>query len=182
MLLAWDTRGPALDALVVAGGTYAPLARLAAPNPSRGLGAYNAFTSREVHAAVGDFDGDGTPDVVLTQENDGNAAPEASRVYRYALSGFGTASEAAPSSAVSVEVGPNPARSRFTVRADVPAASRLEVEVYDAVGRRVAQASAEAGAGEQTVPFDTSGLAPGLYLVRVRTGDHVSTRTVTVVR
>ncbi|MEM6286004.1 MAG: T9SS type A sorting domain-containing protein [Bacteroidota bacterium] len=62
---------------------------------------------------------------------------------------------------------------------DVPAAAR--VDVFDALGRRVAGAEATYGAGLHRVPIATEALSAGVYVVRLGTGGEVRALTVTVV-
>ena len=64
---------------------------------------------------------------------------------------------------------PNPFNPTTTVRVDMPQAARVQVEVYDVLGRRVLTTVAhdlEAGAG-RAVPVDAGALASGLYLYRL---------------
>ncbi len=64
---------------------------------------------------------------------------------------------------------PNPAVSTADVMLDLPAASDVHVEVYDAVGRRVVDArvgAVPAGSGRR-VPLDLGTLPVGVYVYRV---------------
>ena len=72
----------------------------------------------------------------------------------------------------------NPAASgaAVSVRLEAPEAAR--VEVFDALGRRVLLVSPEAS-GEAVLEIPTAGLAPGVYVVRARSGaERVSRRFV----
>ena len=76
-----------------------------------------------------------------------------------------------------------PARDlvRLSLRLDAPAEATLDV--FDARGRRVARLAQRGFApGTSDVLWDTSGLAPGLYLVRLQAGAEVVARAVPVVR
>ncbi len=77
-------------------------------------------------------------------------------------------------------VFPNPTVGRATVAFDLAAPSDVSVDVVDMLGRRVAQiAEAPRSAGEVRLALPTDGLAPGLYVVRVRTSEGMaSTRLV----
>ncbi|MEO0558004.1 MAG: T9SS type A sorting domain-containing protein, partial [Bacteroidota bacterium] len=82
---------------------------------------------------------------------------------------------------------PNPVRHRVTVRVALPKASRLTVEVYDALGRRVRQLDDDdRPAGWHELALDADGLASGVYLVRMTAGEgterFTATRRITVVR
>lgn len=57
---------------------------------------------------------------------------------------------------------PNPANDRFTVRVEDPSLMRATIQCFDATGRMVLM-----GPWEPDVPFVSSSLAPGTYLVRL---------------
>ena len=77
-------------------------------------------------------------------------------------------------------VYPNPAASRATVA--FSADRDAQVEVFDALGRRVAVLwDGPAGLGE-TAAFDVSALPSGLYLVRLTADGQRATRTLVVAR
>lgn len=82
---------------------------------------------------------------------------------------------------------PNPTRGAATARFDLPDDAEVSLEVFDALGRRVAgeQASFSAGFG-QTLPVDTGSLSSGVYIVRVSartsSGDTIGAQRLTVVR
>jgi hypothetical protein len=78
---------------------------------------------------------------------------------------------------------PNPAARRATLRFGVPAATEVEVAVYDLLGREVAtplRGRVEAGRHETLLP--TASLAPGVYFVRLRAEGTSRTQKLTVVR
>ncbi|GAB5536217.1 MAG: hypothetical protein Rubg2KO_24660 [Rubricoccaceae bacterium] len=79
---------------------------------------------------------------------------------------------------------PNPIRQRATVRVALPEPSRLAVEVFDILGRRVRQLDdAHRPAGWHDLTLDADGLASGVYLVRMTAGDHFeAVRRITVAR
>jgi hypothetical protein len=67
---------------------------------------------------------------------------------------------------------PNPVQSRASIRYALPKAQVAELSVFDVRGRRVATlVDAVQSAGVHTIPWPVDGLAPGLYLVRLRTTD-----------
>ena len=82
--------------------------------------------------------------------------------------------------AFAVSAGPNPTAGPVTLRLDLPAPADVTAEAFDALGRRVWQATAPLGAGRQTLSLDAGAWAPGLYVVRVTAGG--AARTVRVVR
>lgn len=66
---------------------------------------------------------------------------------------------------------PNPANGSTTIRIYLPEASKTQVILYDAAGRRMAVVADKLlHAGENQVRYQTKGLSPGLYFYEVRTG------------
>ncbi len=80
------------------------------------------------------------------------------------------------STAIAFSHGPNPARGGGVLRFDLPDSRRVELDVFDAGGRRVARLTdAVMSAGAHSVAWsrtDDAGrrVAPGVYLVRLRSG------------
>ena len=62
---------------------------------------------------------------------------------------------------------PNPFRDRTLLRFRLDAPSDVRLDVFDALGRRVASLEGPYGAGEHPVPLAGDGLAPGVYVVRL---------------
>lgn len=83
---------------------------------------------------------------------------------------------------------PNPAADRATIEIATDAPATISVDVYDVLGRRVMSLDPQAvGAGERHgLALDTSTLATGTYLYRVRAESggsmHVKTGKMTVLR
>jgi VCBS repeat protein len=128
--------------------------------------------------AIGDFDGSGHPDVAT------------------ANAGFSTISVLLNSNCIPTAVDPglpqvtrvavltsepNPFRSGVTIRFALPAPQRVDVDVFDVAGRKVAallERSALA-AGEHTVRWEPRGAGRGatrggLYMIRIRAGDETA--------
>jgi hypothetical protein len=84
------------------------------------------------------------------------------------------------------EAYPNPALGEVRLDLTLPRAARVEIAVFDVLGRSVRRVPAEAlGAGAQTLRVPTAGLPSGVYLVRVTAeGERarVATRQLTLVR
>ena len=72
---------------------------------------------------------------------------------------------AAPLAAGRLELLPNPAHGRATLRLPTPAAAPQPLTLTDALGREVRRQTLPARTTE--APLDLAGLAPGLYFVRV---------------
>lgn len=87
-------------------------------------------------------------------------------------------------SALQLAAAPVPARERTELRFALPRAAHVWLSVLDAAGRVVATPIdgewRAAGAGSVTLP--TQGLAPGVYLVLLRTADATLTRRIVAVR
>ncbi|WP_412061418.1 beta strand repeat-containing protein [Rubrivirga sp. IMCC45206] len=79
---------------------------------------------------------------------------------------------------------PNPTTSRTTLSFSVATAERVEVAVFNVLGQRVLTVfdGLAAASDVQTVPVDVSGLASGVYVVRLAGAQGVATRQLTVVR
>ena len=78
---------------------------------------------------------------------------------------------------------PNPFSASTTITYTLPQATDVRLEVYDLLGRRVAVlAEGEQAAATHTVTFDGSGLASGVYLLRLWAGGTQRTMRVVVAR
>lgn len=78
---------------------------------------------------------------------------------------------------------PNPFNPSTSIRYTVPAAGRVSLKVYDALGReRATLLDRHQAAGTYTVAFDATDLPSGLYLYRLETGAQVETRVMTLLR
>ena len=88
---------------------------------------------------------------------------------------FPVPNEAGPPGAgasLAVSVWPNPSRGRATVAFALGRPEAVRVAVYDGLGRAVlARALGALGAGRHEAALDLSGLAPGLYVIRVTAGN-----------
>jgi len=78
---------------------------------------------------------------------------------------------------------PNPFNPATTIEFALPAAAEVRLEVFSALGQRVAVlASGEHPAGRHTVRLDASGWGSGMYVYRLRAGDEVRTRTLILLK
>ena len=79
---------------------------------------------------------------------------------------------------------PNPVSGTTTIRYSLRAAEPVTMAVYDVRGRRVQTLvqSAQLAAGPHQVTFDTSGIAAGVYFVRVQTAGKQLTHKLVVMR
>ncbi len=79
---------------------------------------------------------------------------------------------------------PNPTRGEATIRFTVAETQQATVTLHDLLGRTIAtlyDADTQAGT-QQSVRLDASGLAPGVYVVRLQSAGQVAVGRVTVVR
>ena len=101
------------------------------------------------------------------------------------LAGRATSAEG-PLAGAGVELmppAPNPVRGRAQVAFTAGAGGRAELELFDTTGRLVTTlASGAVGPGRQVTPVDASGLAAGVYVLRLRAEGAVRAQTLTVVR
>ena len=99
---------------------------------------------------------------------------------------YGTpvAAEADPRSpGLTLRVRPNPSPGPFTMQYELPSPARVYLEVVDALGREVRAVDVGARpAGTSADAVDLSGLAPGVYTVRLTAGEAVETARISVVR
>jgi hypothetical protein len=78
---------------------------------------------------------------------------------------------------------PNPFNPSTTIVYDLPTRGMVRLEVCDPLGRTVAVPVNEIRSpGRHSVVFDATGLASGVYLYRLRTGEHMTVRSMVLVR
>lgn len=88
---------------------------------------------------------------------------------------------------VSVELSqnyPNPFNPTTTIGYGVPENGEVTLEVYDVLGRKVAtlMQGERKTAGRYTVNFDASNLASGMYIYRLRVGNTVMIKKLTLIK
>ena len=99
------------------------------------------------------------------------------------VTGRSTSAEADDHRAFALATHPNPTGGAATVRLTLATPAHVHVEVFDALGRRVARLhDGPLAAGDHLFALDATGLPAGLYLVRARTESVAITRRLTVVR
>jgi hypothetical protein len=91
--------------------------------------------------------------------------------------------EAVPASFALESNYPNPFNPETVIPFALPEASRVEIAVYDLLGRRVAVlVEGELAAGRHAVRFRGEDLASGVYLVRMQAGSFRAVRRMTFVK
>ncbi len=88
-----------------------------------------------------------------------------------------------PTEALVSSVSPNPVRGTARFSYGVPSSARVDLSVYDMLGREVARlVEGEQAAGTYDVTFDTAELAAGVYVYRLTVGGRTSARTMVVAK
>jgi surface protein len=79
---------------------------------------------------------------------------------------------------------PNPFNPTTVIRYGVPQSSKVRLEVFDMLGRKVATlvSGEQQRAGWHQVNFDATRLASGMYLYRIVAGDYVQTRKMLLIK
>ncbi|WP_233993919.1 cadherin-like domain-containing protein [Salinibacter altiplanensis] len=78
---------------------------------------------------------------------------------------------------------PNPARQHATLHFGLSSTTEVQITIYDLLGRSVrTPVRGRFEAGRHQKRLTTSGLAPGMYFVRMRAGNTTRTRKLTVLR
>ncbi|MDX2130139.1 MAG: T9SS type A sorting domain-containing protein [Chloroherpetonaceae bacterium] len=78
---------------------------------------------------------------------------------------------------------PNPFNPTTTIRYNIPSASRVELKIYDLLGREVA--TLENGvkeAGVYTIPFNGNNLASGIYFYKLVSGSFTETKKMMLIK
>ncbi|CAN5422087.1 hypothetical protein BH23BAC3_BH23BAC3_26490 [soil metagenome] len=78
---------------------------------------------------------------------------------------------------------PNPFNPTTQIRFTLPEQSQVSLVVYDMLGREVARlVDGLLPAGEQTIRFDASNLANGVYLYRLKANQQERVRMMTLIK
>ena len=138
-----------------------------------------SFSSQTHHFTRIDVDGD---QLVVTATSD--AGEEIDRFTIHKLSEVAIDDEAPQPAQFHLHQNyPNPVQNTTQIRYDVPDDGRVTLELVDIVGHRIATlADRSHRAGSYTISLDTSHLAAGVYLYRLRTENISISKEMTVVR
>jgi hypothetical protein len=78
---------------------------------------------------------------------------------------------------------PNPFNPTTTFNYDIAKASAVRLQVFDVLGRQVAELVNERKApGSYTVNFDASNLSSGMYIYRMQAGSNIFTQKMTLIK
>ena len=78
---------------------------------------------------------------------------------------------------------PNPFNSSVNIPFSLATRARVKLELFDLVGQRIALlVDAPHTAGDHQVRWQRVGIASGVYLVRMRAGDYVEERRITLAK
>jgi len=78
---------------------------------------------------------------------------------------------------------PNPFNPSTTISFVLPQASAVRLEVFDIQGRRVSVLTNRTlNAGQHRINFDASGLASGMYIYKLKAGNFVQSKTMTLIK
>ncbi|MCE3228639.1 MAG: BNR/Asp-box repeat protein [Bacteroidetes bacterium] len=80
----------------------------------------------------------------------------------------------------SAVIYPNPASGNAVLSIDMVDNANVSIDVYSTVGQLVKSSKTTAQVGENTINFDLSNLATGIYMVNVKVGNAVSTKKLIV--
>ena len=137
---------------------------------------------RRYGQAEADFDASAVVAVTLTAWGDGQTA-RPFEIDVEALSFTADVADATPAALALRAPFPNPTSGRATVAFELPEAERVDVAVFDLLGRRVVSlAEGERAAGVHRVDVPARALAAGVYVVRLATASETRAERLTVVR
>lgn len=112
-----------------------------------------------------------------------NANGFTGRAFVYSSNTVSNAAGPADRPALTVSVYPNPAAHWADVAYEIDQTSRVRIDVYDLLGRRLMTTTDLAtSAGPQTLRLGVGDLAPGLYVLRLRVGTQVATEKLLIQR
>lgn len=78
---------------------------------------------------------------------------------------------------------PNPFNPSTVISYGIPAASRVEIKIFDILGREVnTLVDKQQEAGEYKITFNAGNLSSGVYLCRIRAGNFVKTQKLLLIR
>jgi hypothetical protein len=99
------------------------------------------------------------------------------------ITGIGDESEVTPSFSLPIMNYPNPFNAQTKIQYYLPKPSNVTIEIFDILGRKIRTlAEGMKPAGENQTIWDASGQASGIYLYKIRAGDKVETKKMTLIK
>ncbi len=131
--------------------------------------------------------GRGIVNAIATRESDGLVvvATHGNGVYSGTVNSLVSAPNETPKpSAFSLSQNyPNPFNPSTTIEYQLPSASAVKLEIFDALGRKITTLVNERQeAGKHQVQFKAAGLASGAYFYKLQAGNNVETRKMLLVK
>jgi hypothetical protein len=78
---------------------------------------------------------------------------------------------------------PNPFNAKTTIRYDLPCAAEVTVDIFDLLGRKVATLwDGIRPAGDHHVTWEANGFTSGTYFYRIKAGEYVETKKMTLMK
>lgn len=175
------------DAAIFDGGMESdslPDIRLVGPNVNESFG----FSDRSKMAA-GDINDDGFYDIFMVKQFDSNDAFISSRTYAFSPNSgiLPISKEEEQDNVFNYRLSqnyPNPFNPSTNIEFRLPKSMNVSLRVYDLLGREVATLVNDERftAGSQTINFDASDLASGMYIYRLEAGSFIQTRKMLLIK
>lgn len=110
-------------------------------------------------------------------------APQSTTIFTQASGGLSTESNDRLATFQLHQNYPNPFNPSTVISYHLPMSSRVNLRVYDMLGREVAELVNEVQvSGSHEVTFDASSLSSGMYFYRIEAGDFTATNRMTLIR
>lgn len=185
------------DAVIFKGGLDESLKQKGIASPAT----TPAFTLAEIGAtptgsgvylrakpASGDFNGDGFYDIAVEKQFDGRDAAVSSRLLIFSPnSGIQISNEEQIEDILEYRLSqnyPNPFNPSTNIEFKLPKTMNISLKVYDLLGREVAVLADNERftSGSQTINFDASQFASGMYIYRLEAGAFSQTRKMLLIK
>ena len=163
----------------VATALYAP------PNTNFGLNPSGNFINKQYLPLVGDYNGDGRVNFLGYQTSDRNFRD--TPVYMFEVDNMAVSIEENvdenPTEFSLKQNYPNPFNPSTNISFSIPRSGNVEIVVYNILGQEISKVvNNKFNAGAHSITFDASSLASGIYLYRIKSGDFVSTKRMTLIK
>jgi len=156
-----------------------------APNTSLSLNPAGNYINKQYLPLVGDYNGDGKPNFLGYQQDDSNFRD--TPVYMYELDNTAVSIADEPDNNPLLfslnQNYPNPFNPSTNISFSLPQSGNVEIAIYNMIGQEISKlANSRFSAGTHSLTFDASHLASGVYLYRIKSGDFISTKKMTLIK